>query len=276
MLRATLAVVTAATVTACGGVSGSHPASDPHGAEQPERLRVEVLEVLPHDPHAFTQGLELAGDTLYEATGLVGRSSLRAGPVGEEPELVRSLPEPLFGEGITVAGPHIWQLTWQNGVAIQRDRHTLAEQRRVAYEGEGWGLCHQPERDRLVMSDGSAQLTFRTVGDFTETGSVTVTDRGELIEQLNELECVGEDVYANVWHSDEILRIDADSGVVTARIDASGLLDPAEAHEADVLNGIAAYPDRDTFLITGKLWPKMFTVKFVPSDVDHARPVRQD
>ncbi|MEU6645274.1 glutaminyl-peptide cyclotransferase [Saccharomonospora sp. NPDC046836] len=257
-LMSVLVVTTA--LAACGATT-----EEPAPATQPERLRVEVLEVLPHDTSAFTQGLEFVGDTLYEGTGLVGRSSLRAGPAGQEPTASVALPEPLFGEGITVVDSTIWQLTWQNGIAIERDRDTLAERRRVGYSGEGWGLCHQPERDRLVMSDGTARLTFRDPRTFAATGSVTVTDGGTSVDQLNELECVGEDVYANIWQTDEIVRINSASGAVTARIDASGLLEPGEERGADVLNGIAVYPGTDQFLITGKLWPKMFRVNLVPA-----------
>ncbi|WP_048876841.1 glutaminyl-peptide cyclotransferase [Saccharomonospora saliphila] len=257
-------VAAAATVAACATAPevGSGPGS---GQRAPERLGVEVVEVLPHDPDAFTQGLEIAGDTLYESTGLVGESTLRAGPVGAEPTAVASLEEPLFGEGITVVGDRVWQLTWRGGVAVEWDRETLTERRRADYSGEGWGLCHQPGRERLVASDGSPTLTFRDPDDFSRIGSVTVTDSGTEVDELNELECVGDEIYANVWHSDDILRIDPESGTVTARIDASGLLDPAERQDADVLNGIAAYGDSGYFLLTGKLWPKMFKVRFVPS-----------
>ncbi|WP_414941647.1 glutaminyl-peptide cyclotransferase [Amycolatopsis sp. cmx-11-51] len=223
----------------------------------PEKLEVRVLSSLPHDAAAFTQGLEFSGETLYEGTGLVGKSSMRAGPAGAAPSVRRELPG-LFGEGITVLGPTAWQITWQDGVAIERDAKTLAERRRVNYTGEGWGLCHLD--GRLVMSDGSSKLTFRDPASFAPTGSVDV-GRG----QLNELECVGDSVYANVWQTDEILRIDAATGRVTGEIDASGLLSPEERSSADVLNGIAAVPGTGDFLLTGKLWPKMFRVKFVPA-----------
>ncbi|PRX50235.1 glutamine cyclotransferase [Prauserella shujinwangii] len=246
-------------------MAGCGAAPAPAPANGVEQLRVEVVEVLPHDPEAFTQGLEIARGRLYEGTGLVGRSSLRAGPVEGEPEVVVPLPEPFFGEGVTVAGSRVWQLTWRSGVAFERDPATLAERRRVEYAGEGWGLCHQPERDRLVMSDGSARLAFRDPATFAETGSVPVTEDGEPVDRLNELECVGDTVYANVWQTDEIVRIDATSGAVTARIDASGLLTAEERERADVLNGIAAVPGTGQFLVTGKLWPKMFRVNLVPA-----------
>ncbi|WP_091679035.1 glutaminyl-peptide cyclotransferase [Amycolatopsis marina] len=258
MISVLLAV--AAVATGCAGT----PAQEETAPV--EQLRVRVEAELPHDTKAFTQGLELRDGTLYEGTGLVGRSSLRAGPPGERPELTAELPSPLFGEGITVVDDRIWQLTWQNGLAIEWDRERLTERRRVPYQGEGWGLCHQPGSGRLVMSDGSARLTFRDPRTFAELGSVTVRADGREYGQLNELECVGDEVYANVWHSDRILRIDPADGSVTAEIDASGLLTADERDSADVLNGIAAVPGSDQFLLTGKLWPKMFRVTLVPAD----------
>ncbi|SFK62613.1 glutaminyl-peptide cyclotransferase [Amycolatopsis sacchari] len=247
-----LALVTA--LTACA-------ASAPRADGSVPRLRADVLATLPHDTSAFTEGLELDGGTLYEGTGMVGSSEVRAGPPGAAPAVRAALPDPLFGEGITVVGTKLWQLTWQNGVAIERDAHTLTELRRVPYEGEGWGLCHQ--RDRLVMSNGSSRLTFRDPVTFAPLGTVTVHAGNQTFDQLNELECVGGDVYANVWQTDTILRIDAASGEVEALIDASGLLTDAQRQQADVLNGIAAVPGTDEFLLTGKYWPSLFRVKFV-------------
>jgi glutaminyl-peptide cyclotransferase len=229
------------------------------------RLRVQVLSTLPHDRAAFTQGLELSGGTLYESTGLEGRSSVRAGAPGGPPSTVVPLPSALFGEGLTVAGSRLWQLTWTNGIAIERDATSLAELRRVSYDGEGWGLCHQrrAQGTRLVMSDGSDRLTFRDPVTFAPAGQVTVHSRTGTYDQLNELECVGDLVYANVWQTDEILRIDPADGAVTGIIDASGLLTEEQRSGADVLNGIAAIPGSDDFLITGKLWPVIFRVKFL-------------
>lgn len=172
------------------------------------------------------------------------------------------LPEPYFGEGITVTDSAVWQLTWRDGTAIERDPATLAERRRVRYAGEGWGLCHQDDRDRLVMSDGSDTLTFRDPRTFAPMGQVRVRSTAGAVDELNELECVGDLVYANVWRTDTILRIDPVSGAVTAEIDASGLLEPGERAATDVLNGIAAIPGTDEFLLTGKLWPRMFRVRF--------------
>lgn len=234
-------------------------------AEEPARLRVEVLDVLPHDPTAFTQGFELAGGTLYEGTGRFGRSAVTAGPPGGPPHTRVELPERLFGEGITIVGDRLWQLTWKAGIAIERDRQSLTEIRRVHYEGQGWGLCYQRGKDRLVMSDGSARLTFRDPQTFEVLGSTVVGSPAGHVTRLNELECVGNRVYANIWQTHRIARIDPGTGRVTAFVDASGLLTGTQAQQAGVLNGIAAIAGTDTFLLTGKLWPKTFRVRFVPA-----------
>ncbi|KOX22680.1 glutaminyl-peptide cyclotransferase [Saccharothrix sp. NRRL B-16348] len=225
--------------------------------------RVEVLGTLPHDTGAFTQGLELVDGVLYEGTGLEGQSSLRRlDPASGELRQRVDLPEPLFGEGITVVGDRIWQLTWRDGVAIERDRDTLEEVRRVTYEGEGWGLCR--DGDRLVMSDGSDELAFRDPASFAETGSVAVRRDGQPVTRLNELECVGGQVWANVWQTDEVVRIDPANGQVTDTVDLSGLR-PADVPASNVLNGIAAVPGTDEFLVTGKNWPTIFRVRFTRS-----------
>ncbi|MET8953644.1 glutaminyl-peptide cyclotransferase [Streptomyces sp. NPDC004129] len=229
-----------------------------------ERLRVKVLQTLPHDPAAFTEGLELVGRTLYEGTGISGDSWVQAGPPGRRPRVRASLPEPLFGEGITVLGRTLWQLTWQDRIAVERDATTLKELRRVRYPDEGWGICFQRDRHRLVTSDGSARLTFRDPRALAATGGVTVTENGAPLPRLNELECVGTAVYANVYDTDRIVRIDPATGAVTADIDASGLVRADRLAPGAVLNGIAAVPGTDQFLITGKYWPTMFRVTFAP------------
>lgn len=226
-----------------------------------------MLDTRPHDRTSFTQGFELVDGVLYEGTGMVGASAMLAtDPRTGEARARVDLPVPFFGEGITVAGDRIWQLTWENGVAFERDRATLAERRQVRYEGEGWGICHDGER--LLMSDGSDRLTVRDPASFDVLGEVRVTRDGEPVDNLNELECVDGAVWANVWQTDEIVRIDPASGTVTAVVDASGLLaghaKPDDLGTADVLNGIAAVPGTDEFLITGKYWPLTFHVRFVP------------
>lgn len=220
--------------------------------------------MLGHDRSSFTQGLEIADGVLYEGTGTYGGSALRAAdPTTGQVRGEARLPADLFGEGITVRGDRIWQLTWQEGVAIERDRHTLRELRRVDYSGEGWGLCD--DGDRLVMSDGGDELSFRDPVTFDERDRVQVTVGGEPVEELNELECAHGQVWANIWHSEQIVRIDPDSGEVTAVVDASGLLPADRRAGADVLNGIAAVPGTDEFLLTGKYWPSTFRVRFAPA-----------
>ena len=172
------------------------------------------------------------------------------------------LPGRLFGEGIAVAGDSVWQLTWRDGVVLEWDRATLTLRRQLPLAGEGWGLCS--DGARLVRSDGSDRLHFHDPGTFAETGSVAVTLRGTPVTRLNELECVGGEVWANVWQTDELVRIDPDTGAVTAVVNAAGLLDPARRSSPDAtLNGIAVLGD-DEYLLTGKLWPVSFRVRFTP------------
>jgi glutaminyl-peptide cyclotransferase len=200
---------------------------------------------------------------LYEGTGLNGSSELR--DVEPTNGLVRrrmALPDSVFGEGITIVGDRIWQLTFRDGFAFERDRATLGELRRVEYRGEGWGVCHDRTRGVLVMSDGTPTLTLRDARTFAPLAAVPVTLDGAPLRSINELECVRGQVWANVWLTDQIVLIDPGTGVVDAVVDAAGLLSDAEREGADVLNGIAAVPCTDTFLVTGKLWPRTFLVRF--------------
>lgn len=228
-----------------------------------ERLRPEVLASHPHDPQAFTQGLVWHAGQLYESTGLNGRSSLRrvALTSGEVAQQV-DVPEQFFAEGLALVGDRLYQLTWQSHAGFIYDLADFSPEGGFTYDGEGWGLCYDGER--LVRSDGSADLIFHDPQDFAETGRVTVTLGGAAQERINELECVDDAVYANVWQTDRILRIDPRTGAVTAEIDAAGLLTAEERAAADVLNGIAYDPEGQRFYITGKLWPKLFAVRFAP------------
>jgi glutamine cyclotransferase len=229
-----------------------------------EQLHVQVLATLPHDTTMYTEGLEIHDGVLYEGSGLVGQSRVRATALSSGTMLREAtLPVPLFGEGLTVVGARLWQLTWTNGVAIERDPATLAQRRRVTYQGEGWGLCH--DGHRLVMSDGSDRLTFRDPVTFAPSGQLEVHLDGEPVRALNELECASGVIWANVFQSDRILRINPSTGVVTGVVDASGLLNTQPQSTEDVLNGIAAIPGTDEFLVTGKHWPLLFRVRFVPS-----------
>ncbi len=268
-LFATFALTASTATVGCADRQIAEPGPPAH------QLRAEIVATHPHDPGAFTQGLEVDGNELLEGTGLEGRSWLSARSIDtanvpaviSEADRARvDLDDDLFGEGITVAGDTVWQLTWKDGVAIARDRDTLAERRRVGIDGEGWGLCARS--DDLVMSDGSAELTFRDPVTFAERDRVTVHRDGRAVSQLNELECADDGtVYANVWKTDEIVRIDPTTGRVEAQIDASALRDElphGDSGDIDVLNGIAQIPGTDRFLVTGKYWPSLFEVRFVP------------
>jgi glutaminyl-peptide cyclotransferase len=230
----------------------------------PERLRVAVVRRLPHDPGAFTQGLLVHPDgRVFESTGLNGRSSVRE--VSLETGVVtrqRDVADEYFAEGLTQVDARLLQLTWQDGVAFEYDLETFAPRRQLRYEGEGWGLCYDDAGQRLIMSDGSATLTVRDPDTFEPRSTVRVTRSGRPQRMLNELECVDGAVYANIWQTDEIVRIDPATGHVTAVINARGLLSADERRHADVLNGIAYLPDSGHFLITGKEWPAMFEVTF--------------
>ncbi len=232
-------------------------------ADSPQRLAVKVLSVRPHDPEAFTQGILIHGGSLYESTGLYGSSSLReVNPQTGEVKRQVKVPAKYFAEGLAVVGDRLIQLTWQEQKALLYKLADFQPVGELRYDGEGWGLCW--DGHRLVMTDGSDRLTFRDPQTFAVLGEVHVTAGGQPLSQLNELECVEGAVYANVWQKDDIVRIDPASGKVTAVIDASGLLTAAERQRVDVLNGIVWDPARKSFLITGKLWPKMFEVTFVP------------
>lgn len=232
------------------------------------RWTVEIVEWFPHDPEAFTQGLEVADDTMYESTGLWGESSLRTvDPTTGEAITQVALSDDLFGEGLTVVGDEIVQLTWQSEIALVYDRFTLEQVREHRYEGEGWGLCLSD--DVLIMSDGSNRLARRDSETFELLGTVTVTapGYGGRLDYLNELECVEGLVIANVWQTDRLLVIDPESGRVLAAIDAGPLVDDVSQHspasEIDVLNGVALDPDTATLWMTGKLWPRLYRVRVV-------------
>lgn len=250
-------------VSACSSTTQPTPVT----SDSVPTLTTEILREYDRGNDAFTQGFEIDGDVLYEGTGLEGSSFVRRTSLETMTELDRvDLPSDLFGEGITVDGDTLWQITWQDGVAIARDRDTLTERRRVNYEGEGWGLCTQTPDNRLVMSDGSSTLTFRDPTSFEAEGTVNVTLDGNPVERLNELECADDgSVYANVWQTFDIMRIDPETGAVTAVIDGTPLWDSMSDSQrggADVFNGIAQIPGTDRFLVTGKYWPTIFEVRF--------------
>lgn len=227
----------------------------------------EVLHVYPHDAQAFTQGLLWHDGVLYESTGLWGQSSLRRVDIesGEAFEKI-TIDDAYFAEGLERVGDLLIQLTWQSGLAFVYDFATLEHVNTLEYEGEGWGLCSDGRY--LFMSDSTSHLSIRDLQTFELIFRGAVTLNGQIIppQLLNELECVGDFIYANAWNTDYIFRIDKFTGDVTAIIDAEALLTEAQRaalQPGSVLNGIAYNSETGTFFITGKNWPKLFEVVFV-------------
>ncbi len=221
-----------------------------------------IVKVYPHDPKAFTQGLIYLDGHLYESTGLNGKSSLRMVDLSSGQVLQKhDLPSEYFGEGLTEWGSNLIQLTWTSHKAFVYDRFSFSLVRTFEYEGEGWGLTHDDQR--LIMSDGTASLRFIDPKTFRVVRRLRVTDeRNHAIDNLNELEYIRGEIYANVWHSDQIVRISPSSGKILGRIDLTGIIEQHELGGGDaVLNGIAYDKAGDRLFVTGKLWPKLFEIK---------------
>ncbi len=224
----------------------------------------EVVHTWPHDRAAFTQGLVFLNGYLLESTGLKGRSSLRK--VELESGRVLSqlrLTEDYFAEGLAVIGSNIFQLTWQNGKCFVYDLATFNKEREFSYIGEGWGLA--TDGQSLIMSDGSEHLRFLDPVTFKVTRTITVAASGRPLQRLNELEYVKGEIFANIWGTDFIARIDPATGRVLGLIDCTGLLSPADYNATtDVLNGIAYDSRSGRLFVTGKHWPKLFEIKLKP------------
>jgi glutamine cyclotransferase len=222
-----------------------------------------IVHTYPHDPDAFTQGLQYVDGFLYEGTGLNGRSSIRkvrleTGEVLQRRDVARAY----FGEGIAVWKSEIIELTWQSNVAFVYDKATFAPRRTFKYKGEGWGLT--TDGTSLIMSDGTDELRLLDPATFGERRRIKVTAAGRPLRNLNELEYMKGEILANVWTTSAIARIDASTGRVTGYIDLEGLLTPAEQAKVDVLNGIAYDDQHDRLFVTGKLWPKVFEIQITP------------
>lgn len=240
-------------------------AASPRPSSRPAD-RYQVVHVFPHDSRAFTQGLVYADGHLYESTGLNGRSSLRmvdlqTGQVLQHHEL----PAEYFGEGLTNWGDTLVQLTWKAGTALVYDRFSFALRRTLQYPWEGWGLTQDGKN--FILSDGTSVLHFLDPRTFREVRRISVADdSGRPLMNLNELEYVHGQIYANVWQTDWIVRISPRTGRVLGWIDLSGLTDKSQLTDPDaVLNGIAYDPASDQLFVTGKLWPKLFAIRVVRS-----------
>lgn len=220
----------------------------------------EVVARYPHDPMAFTQGLLWRDGHLYESTGLNGRSSIRKVELATGKVLQRADTDPFqFGEGIVDWGDRIIQLTWTGQKGAIYDLSTFEKQSDFSYRGEGWGLTR--DDSRIVMSDGTPVLKFLDPVTLKPVGQVSVAAAGTPIRNLNELEWVEGEVWANVWQTNFIARIDPKTGELLGWIDLNGLLDRSQAPAADVLNGIAYDPVAKRIFVTGKLWPALFEIR---------------
>lgn len=250
---------------------GDDPGDEPQEPQGIRRYSYRIVNVFPHDPDAWTQGLVFDDGLLLEGTGGGSRltsypnlppSSLREVEL-ETGRVLRqvSLDPQYFGEGITLWEGRIFQLTWRSRVGFTYGRADLTAGDGFSYSSEGWGLTH--DGSRLIMSDGSAAITFRDPATFAQIGRVDVAAAGQTIRNLNELEFVDGEIWANIWGTDLIARIAPGTGAVVGWIDLTGLLTSRERTTAGVLNGIAYDPQDERIFVTGKLWPWLFEIKLV-------------
>jgi len=237
-------------------------AAAPASATTVARYDVEIVASYPHDPQAFTQGLYFKDGVLFESTGIEGASTLRRVRLETGEVLQKAkFPPNIFGEGIASVGGRILALSWQGGAGLIFDEKTLRQTGRFTYSGEGWGLASDGER--LVMSDGTDELRFLDRKTLRETGRIKVSHKGKPLRNLNELEWIDGEIFANVWMTDYLVRINPKSGEVVGVIDAKILkaeLGPMAAPDA-VLNGIAWDAAGRRLFVTGKLWPKLFEIR---------------
>lgn len=224
----------------------------------------KVVRLYPHDPKSFTEGLEFHNGALWESTGLNGTSSIRrvdletGKPLEDHP-----LSAFYFGEGITFFGERLFQLTYKNGVSFVYDPKTFKQTASYHYAGEGWALTHDAKR--LVMSDGSSSLRFIDPATFQEQSRLAVRDGGRAVTNLNELEWIGDEIWANIYTEEIVARIDPKSGRVNSWINFSGLRKQAGCGDGcDVLNGIAYDAARKRIFVTGKFWPKLIQIEVMP------------
>jgi glutamine cyclotransferase len=230
-------------------------------ADQVPVYGYEVVNTFPHDPLAFTQGLVFQDGAFIESTGLEGHSTLRRVEL-QTGRVIQSIDVPkfYFAEGMTLFAGKIYQLTWKGAKGFVYDPETFQKTGEFPYTGEGWGLTH--DADSLILSDGSEQIRFIDPSTLKVKRTINVLDHGRPLEEINELEYVKGEIYANVWHDNRVARIDPQTGHINGWIDLSGLLRPGEAASPEaVLNGIAYDEQGDRLFVTGKLWPKLFEIR---------------
>jgi glutamine cyclotransferase len=257
-----LAAAIGLSLIACQGDAVGRPAAET--AEGQTTSAWEVVRSYPHDSRAFTQGLVYHDGYLWEGTGRRGESSVRQ-VRPETGEIVRrvDLPGSFFGEGIAVFDDRVFQLTWVSGLGFVYDLESLQVVRQFRQFTEGWGLTH--DGTHLIMSDGSATLYFLDPETMQPVREIHVLDDGRTIDQINELEFIDGEIFANVWHSDTILRISPETGEVVGRLDLTGILSSGDrpVDPEGVLNGIAYDPETGRIFVTGKLWPRLFEIRLV-------------
>lgn len=233
------------------------------GGGRAETFGLRVVKSFPHDRNAYSQGLIIHEGRLLEGTGKYGESNLREVDLNSGKVLKQwNLPAAVFGEGIAIADGRLLQLSWKSRLAFEYDPKTLEPTgRKFSYTGQGWGLTHDGKR--WIMSDGTSVLRFLDTKTFEEIGSISVEHEGRRVLNLNELEYVDGQVFANIWKKDKIVRIDPKNGRITGIIDASRVYRSRKRGNDDVLNGIAYDVETKKLYITGKSWPRMYEVELV-------------
>lgn len=256
-----LCALLAASLSACtGATNGAIPAL-PQG--KVPTYTYQIVKSWPHDTAAFTEGLVYAEGSLYESDGLNGNSSVRIVDLQTGSVKTKADLDPqYFGEGLAILNGKLYQLTWQNHTGFVYDPHSLAQTGTFSYEGEGWGLTQDGQS--LIMSNGTDTIAFLDPQTFKVKRTIQVLDHGSGVVNLNELETIQGEIYANIWHTDKIVRIDPANGNILAWIDLSGLRpqETLQDNEA-VLNGIAYDPAGDRLFVTGKRWPALFEIRLV-------------
>jgi glutaminyl-peptide cyclotransferase len=246
----------------CNGGANTNSASNNPPANAPvPTLGYQIVNIWPHDPNAFTQGLVYLDGKMIESTGQEGRSSLRNVEVQTGKILKKvDVPEPYFAEGIALLNNKVYQLTWQHQLGFIYDPQNFQKVGEFKYDGEGWGLT--TDGHSLILSDGSNRIRFLDPDSFRVTKTIAVLDGKSPVRELNELEFVNGEIYANIWHEDRIAAINPQTGHVNAWIDLTGLLQPGDVQDPEaVLNGIAYDQSGNRLFVTGKLWPRLFEIK---------------
>ncbi|OYX49353.1 MAG: glutamine cyclotransferase [Alphaproteobacteria bacterium 32-64-14] len=247
-------------ISACACSPSSAPATTAPAVSSMPAYSYEVVATYPHDPKAFTQGLQFADGILYETTGQEGESWVRKVDLASGAvQLQHDLADEIFGEGMVIWGDEIVTITWRSQKGFVFDKATLAPKREWTYAGEGWGLT--ADDTRIFMSDGTSQIRIIDPSTLQEISRIDVKMNGKPVDQLNELEYIKGEIWANVFQSDRIARIDPATGEVKGIIYLGGLLKPDERRGADVLNGIAYDKAGDRIFVTGKYWPKLFEIR---------------